>query len=184
MNIGGSQLPDASRRLTVIAVYECIRLQARPNSNESAVMMYEKTTAPVTAAEVEDAVRRYWSVAASKRASELQSFYLDTASIFATMSKRLEPARLVTARRNREYMDSASRMSYELGAINVDLLTRDSAVAAYSARWRADQIAKPSAEGGKTSRENFTHLRVTHVFQRQYDGSLKIIHEHLSVASH
>ena len=147
-------------------------------------MMREKTTGPVTTAEVEDAVRRYWIVAASKLTAELQSFYLDTASIFATMSKRLEPARLVTARRNREYMGTASRMSYELGAINVDLLTRDSAVAAYSARWRADEIAKPSAEGGKTSRENFTHLRVTHVFQRQYDGSLKIIHEHLSVASH
>jgi hypothetical protein len=147
-------------------------------------MIHEKTTGPVTAAEVEDAVRRYWIVAASKLTSELQSFYLDTASIFATMSKRLEPARLVTARRNREYMDSATRMSYELGAINVELLTRDSAVAAYSARWRADEISKPSAEGGKTSRENFTHLRVTHVFQRQFDGSLKIIHEHLSVASH
>lgn len=145
--------------------------------------MLDKITVPVTVAEVEEAVRRYWNVAASKLTGELQSFYLDTASIFATMSKRLEPARLVTARRNREYMDSATRMSCELGVINVDLLTRDSAVAAYNASWRADQIAKPSARGGRLSAENFTHLRVTHVFQRQDDGSLKIIHEHLSVAS-
>ena len=145
--------------------------------------MQQKAIAPLTVAEVEEAVRRYWTVAAGKLTNELQSSYLDTASIFATASRRLEPARLVTARRLREYMDSGSRMSYELGAIDVDLLTHDSAVAAYSARWRADQIAKPSARGGKVSDENFTHLRVTHVFQRQEDGSLKIIHEHLSVAS-
>lgn len=145
--------------------------------------MNARPVSPVTVAEVEDAVRRYWNVAASKLTKELQSCYLDTASIFATASKRLEPARLVTARRNREYMGIASRMSYELGAINVDLLTRDTAVAAYTARWRADQIAKPSARGGKTSEENITHLRVTHVFQRQDNGSLKIIHEHLSVCS-
>jgi len=145
--------------------------------------MNDKTVNPVTIAEVEEVVRRYWSVAASKLTAELQGFYLDAASIFATMSKRLEPARLVTARRNREYMDSGSRISCELGAINVDLLTQDSAVAVYNARWRADQIAKPSARGGKLSEENFTHLRVTHVFRRQDDGSLKIIHEHLSVAS-
>jgi len=145
--------------------------------------MNSRPATPVTVAEVEDAVRRYWNVAASKRSAELQSFYLETASIFATTSKRLEPARLVTARRTREYMDSNSRMSYELGAINVDLLTRASAVAAYTTRWRADQIAKPSAKGGKTSEENITNLRVTHVFQRQDNGSLKIIHEHLSVCS-
>jgi len=143
----------------------------------------QRISVPVTVAEVEDAVRRYWSAAASKLAAELQSFYLETASIFATMSKRLEPARLVTARRNREYMDSASRISYQLGVINVDLLTNESAVAAYNTRWRAEQILKPSAKGEKTSTENFTHLRVSHVFQRQDDGSLKIIHEHLSVAS-
>jgi ketosteroid isomerase-like protein len=146
-------------------------------------VMNARSGSAITAAEVEDAVRRYWSVAASKQTTELQSFYLDTASIFATTSKRLEPARLVTARRNREYMNSASRMSYELGAISVEMLTRDSAIAIYNARWRADQIAKPSARGGKTSDENITNLRVTHVFQRQENGRLKIIHEHLSVCS-
>lgn len=145
--------------------------------------MQEKAIAPVTVTQVEEAVRRYWTVAAGKLTDALQSSYLDTASIFATGSRRLEPARLVTARRLREYMASGSRMSYELGAISVELLTKDSAVAAYSARWRADQISRPSAKGDKVSGENFTHLRVTHVFQRQENGSLKIVHEHLSVAS-
>src|SRR5947209_5116955 len=71
--------------------------------------MDSRSVTPITVAEVEDAVRRYWNVAASKLTVELQSFYLDTASIFATASKRLEPARLVTARRTREYMNSNSR---------------------------------------------------------------------------
>lgn len=145
--------------------------------------MQDKARAPLTIVEVEDAVRLYWNVLASKLTAALQDFYLDTASIFATVSKRLEPARLVTARRSREYMGSSSRMSYELGAINVDLLAHDSAVAVYTARWKADQISKPSARGGKTAEENLTHLRVTHVFLRLENGSLKIVHEHLSVAA-
>jgi ketosteroid isomerase-like protein len=41
-------------------------------------------------------------------------------------------------------------------------------------------VAKLSASGHKDLEEHLENARVTHVFMRYEDGSLRIVHEHIS----
>jgi len=106
---------------------------------------------------------------------------VETASVFASTSKRLEPARLVLIRRQREYLAPGTRVAVEIGAIEIEMLCPDSAVAAYVMRLDAEQIATYTATGQKVSEEHLEHARVTHVFRRHEDGRVRIVHEHISV---
>jgi ketosteroid isomerase-like protein len=130
--------------------------------------------------EIESAVRTYWDSFAAKKTEVWQNFYADAALVFATGSKRPEPARLVVLRRNREYMAGAAKMRIEVRNIDVELLGPESAVAIYMLRLDAEQIAKASASGTRDHEEHLENARVTHVFSRDENGKLKIIHEHIS----
>lgn len=130
--------------------------------------------------EIEAAVRNFWELFAAKKTEVWQKFYADVALVFATGSKRPEPARLVVLRRQREYLASAAKMRIEVRNIDVELLGSDCGVAVYMLRLDAEQIAKPSASGAKDHEEHLENARVTHVFSRLEDGSLKIVHEHIS----
>jgi hypothetical protein len=55
----------------------------------------------LTKAEIESAVRAYWKTLAFKEAVQQQNFYADSATVFATNSKKLEPVRLVLRRHAR-----------------------------------------------------------------------------------
>ena len=124
-------------------------------------------------------MRSFWELFATKKTDRWQDFYADVALIFGTASKRPEPARLVVIRRQREYLASAATMRIEVRNVDVEILG-DCAVAAYLLRLDAEQIAKLSASGHKEHEEHLENARVTHIFYRQEDGSLKIVHEHIS----
>jgi ketosteroid isomerase-like protein len=130
--------------------------------------------------EIEAAVRNFWELFAAKKTEQWQKFYADLALVFGTGSKRPEPARLVVLRRQREYLASAARMKIEVRHIDVELIGPGCAVAVYLLRLDAEQIAKLSATGEKDHEEHLENARVTHVFCRHEDGSLRIIHEHIS----
>jgi ketosteroid isomerase-like protein len=130
---------------------------------------------------VETTIRRYWKITTSKEVIAQQNSYADNASVFATDSRRLEPARLVLLRRQREYLSTATRMIVEVGEIEVELLGTNHALAAYTIRLDAEQIARMSVSGQKISEEHLENARVTHVVHRQLDGVLRIVHEHISV---
>lgn len=130
--------------------------------------------------EVESAVRKFWDLFAAKKTEQWQGFYADIATVFGTASKRPEPARLAILRRQREYLSSAATIRANVGKIDVEVVAPDCAVAAYLLQLHAEQIAKLSASGHKEHDEHLENARVTHVFQRNGDGSLKIVHEHIS----
>jgi ketosteroid isomerase-like protein len=134
----------------------------------------------ITPAEVEAAVHNYWSVFASKAREELRRLYADNASVFGSTSKRLEPARLAWVRRDREYMASPARMKVELSNIEVEPIGEDAALAAYNMSFEALQKHIVSTTAGQTGHEHIANARVTHLFIRHPDGSLKIMHEHIS----
>jgi ketosteroid isomerase-like protein len=134
----------------------------------------------LTKAEIESAVRAYWKTLAAKEAVQQQNFYADSATVFATNSKKLEPARLVLLRRQREYLATATRTSVQIGEIHVELIGPAHALAAYIIQLDAKNVAKASPQGQSTE-EHLENARVTHVFQRQNDGSLAIVHEHISM---
>lgn len=137
----------------------------------------------LSASEVESAVRRVWELFAAKKVDQWQSLYSDVASVFGTASKRPEPARLVVLRRQREYLTSATKVRVSVGKIDVELIGPDCAVAAYIMQLDAEQITRLSAAGQREHEEHLESARVTHVFQRDSDGCLRIVHEHISAAT-
>ena len=137
----------------------------------------------LTVSEVESAVRRVWGLFAAKKIDQWQSFYADVASVFGTGSKRPEPARLAVLRRQREYLTNATRLAVHVGKVDVEIIGPDCAVAAYTMQFDAEQIARLSAAGQKDHQEHLENARVTHVFQRDSDGKLRIVHEHISATA-
>jgi hypothetical protein len=96
-------------------------------------MCPDNLTARLSQGEIESAVRRFWELFASKRTDLWQSYYADVALVFGTASKRPEPARLVVMRRQREYLEGATKM--------------DIKVAAYLLQLHAEHVSKPTAAG-------------------------------------
>src|SRR5215472_7193751 len=109
---------------------------------------------PLSKAEVETAVRNYWQVTTSKEAARQQDLYSEVAIIFTSASKRVEPARLVNLRRQREYLSGATRLRAELGPVEVMLLGPDAALAVYTMQFDAENKAVASALGNKASQEH------------------------------
>ena len=134
----------------------------------------------IARAEVEAAVHHYWGVFASKAREELRKLYAENASVFGSSSKRLEPVRLTWIRRDREYMASPARMTVRLGNIDVEPVGADAALAAYNMTFEAQEKRIVSAMAGRTGHEHLANARVTHLFIRDCDGSLRILHEHIS----
>jgi hypothetical protein len=143
-------------------------------------MLTNDAVKPLTPQEVEAAVHRYWEVSSGKKSAAQETFYSEIASVFTSSSRRLEPARLVLLRRRREYLESASIMTVNIGRIEIELLDPATGVAAYTIGLHVEHVAKPGALGEKDLQEHIDHARVTHVFQRADDGKLKIVHEHIS----
>ncbi len=143
-------------------------------------MCPDNSLAHLSTAEVESAVRKFWELFAAKKTDQWQTFYADIATVFGTGSRRPEPARLTVLRRQREYLSSGAVMRINVGKVDVEVIAPDCAVAAYLLQLHAEQIAKASATGHKEHEEHLENARVTHVFQRNGDGSLKIVHEHIS----
>lgn len=136
--------------------------------------------APITKQEVEIAVRQYWSVSAAKNADLQRDSYCDEAFIFTSSSKRLEMARLVSMRRGREYLASNTKLRVELASIDVALLGPDAAVSAYTLQFHAEQLPIAGTVG-KSAEEHLQNARMTQVFLRGPEGTLRIVHEHISV---
>jgi ketosteroid isomerase-like protein len=133
----------------------------------------------LTKAEIERAVNAYWNALSAKNAVEQQNFYDDQAGIFSTESKKLERARMVLLRRQREYLTAATKTQVQVGEIDVELIGSSHAVAAYTIQLDAQHVTRTSSD--VDSEEHLRNARVTHIFQRQTDGVLRIVHEHISV---
>jgi ketosteroid isomerase-like protein len=146
-------------------------------------MCPENSRPHLSQVEIETAVRKFWELFAAKKTEQWQGFYSDIATVFGTGSKRPEPARLVVLRRQREYFSAATKMHINVGTVDVEVIGPDCAVAAYLLQLDAEQIAKLSAAGHKEHEEHLENARVTHVFQRSGDGTLRIVHEHISAAT-
>jgi ketosteroid isomerase-like protein len=136
----------------------------------------------LTTTEVESAVRKYWAVSAAKEARQQEDFYANHAVVFTSASKRLELARLVSMQRQREYLAKSTKLRIVVADIQVIPLGTTAAVAAYTLEFHAEDMP---VEGKvkKTPDEHLSNARVTHVFERGDDGTLKIVHEHISLAA-
>ncbi len=135
----------------------------------------------LTTREVEAAVRKYWAISSAKDAEQQRAFYAGHAIVFTSSSKRTEPARLVSMQREREYLAKSTKLRIQVADVEVLLLAEDAAVAAYTLEFHAEQIPVAGAIT-KRPEEHLSNARVTHVFIRDEQGELKIVHEHISLA--
>ena len=137
---------------------------------------------PVPAREVENFVQKYWAVAAAKDAEQQQVFYGNDAIVFTSTSKRAEPALLVSMQRRREYLSKDTKLRIHVAGIRVSAVGADGAVAAYTLEFHAEKIPLHGAIS-KRPEEHLSNARVTQVLERNEKGELKIVHEHISLAT-
>jgi ketosteroid isomerase-like protein len=143
-------------------------------------MPSESTTPPLTRAEVEAFVRKYWSIFAAKQVRAHDSSFASDSFIFSSSSKRVEPGRLVLLRRQREYMSDSTKVTVQVSNIQIETVAPDVAVAAYNIQFDAERRIIKDAAGKTQGEKHLPNARVTHVVVRDQEGNLKILHEHIS----
>ena len=128
--------------------------------------------------EVRKAVELFWSTFLAKSEDLLNSYYASGSTVFQISMGRAEPGRLGAMRRSREYFRPDTRMEMKLGAIDVVLIGSDAGIASYTFQFQA---TGRDVGGGKRVEEKLEVVRATHVFLRDAQGQLRILHEHFSV---
>jgi ketosteroid isomerase-like protein len=131
-----------------------------------------------SAHEVGALVQKFWEFFTCKSKSQFDELYSPSATVFAADARRGEPARLMLVRRSRELFGQTSAVEAKLGSINVQVLANDLAVASYAFHFNVTR----SLPNGKRVRVDVPFGRATQVFQRDANGNLRIIHEHMSSA--
>ncbi|HLJ87335.1 MAG TPA: hypothetical protein VKZ53_10970 [Candidatus Angelobacter sp.] len=142
--------------------------------------------ARVTVEEVRDAVHRYWNIWQAKSSEELIEAYALNSTTFTAGSLQAEPGFIGVARRSREYFHETCILKIELGPIDVTLASEVMGLAVYTFTFHAANraVASASASYGENSQEeHIPHGRATHLFRRESDGKLRIVHEHFSNAT-
>ena len=128
--------------------------------------------------QVQAQVQTFWKLFSGKEKGGFDQLYAPTATVFSADARRSEPARLMLVRRGRELFGPKSLVKAQLGPVTVQLLAPDLASAIYSFHF---SVTRTLPNGHRVHVE-MPYGRATHVFQRMQDGSLLIIHEHMSSA--
>jgi len=133
---------------------------------------------PISPDDVRAEVKKFWEFFSRKSKSRFEEMYLPSATVLAADSRRIEPARLMLLRRERELFGPASLVAAKLGTIDVQFVGPDAAVASYPFHF---SITRTFASGKRVQVE-MPFGRATQAFQRDDKGVLRIIHEHMSSA--
>jgi ketosteroid isomerase-like protein len=132
--------------------------------------------AEISPEQVRAEVRRFWKVYCSKSKDEFAELYFPEATVLEIDARRVEPALLMVARRARELFSPQASLNAKLGSIDVQVLEPGVAVASYGLHFHLVRVAA----NNKRFESDMPVTRVTHVFQRDQNGALRIIHEHMS----
>ena len=136
------------------------------------------TMRPVSPDEVRAEVRRFRQVFSTKAKTEFAQFYLPSATVFAANAPRMERARLMIVRRARELFGPKSSVGAKLGSVDVQILGTDLAIASYPFHYSVTR----TLPNGRRYWLDVPFGRATQIFQRDPNGALRIIHEHMSSA--
>jgi ketosteroid isomerase-like protein len=129
---------------------------------------------------IQDEVQRFWNAFTSKDTQALSEFYAPESTVFGSISTRLEPGRLAATRRQREYFHTKAVLKARTSMVEVLMLGDAAGVAAYNFEFEATDVATGLGHAGT---EKIAQGRATQVFGFDADGHLRILHEHLSIAS-
>lgn len=140
-------------------------------------MRYCSVMALISAEDVSAQVHRFWSAYCSGSKNILAEMYSPAAIVFGTFARRSESVQLTLARRLRKSTNSKSCMSAEPGPIDVQI-AGDVAIASYPYHFH---LIKANTDGSHLDLDQ-PYSRGTQIFQLDQSGTLRIIHEHFSVA--
>lgn len=140
------------------------------------VIFSPKNVMNISAEDVRVRVREFWRLYCTKSASGFAEMYFSDATVLEADNRRVEPARLMLARRGRELFSPGASVEATLGSIDVQILDDGVAVASYHFHFRC---IRTMATGKRLLSDN-PGMRATQVFQRDEHGVLRILHEHLS----
>jgi ketosteroid isomerase-like protein len=129
--------------------------------------------------EVRAEVSKFWNIFSSKSKEKFDEMYFPAATVFSSTAQHTEPGRLMVARRLRQFFGPAISLRAEVGAVDVQLVGANVAIATYIFRFRS---TKTESDGTQIKRET-PFGRATQIFQRDENGALRIIHEHMSSAT-
>jgi ketosteroid isomerase-like protein len=124
-------------------------------------------------------IHRFWAIFSGKLTDKIEEMYSPTAIAFTGKAKRSESAKLIALRRSRRLQGSVSSASVDEGAIDVQIVGPDVAIAAYTYSYRTEKLR---ADGTKVQLDTLFG-RATQIFQRDQAGALRIVHEHLSATA-
>jgi len=130
----------------------------------------------VTSDEVRARIRELWKNVSTKARDEYEAMYAPMGTVVSSSTRRPETARLMLARRVRQFFDPTISLVVELGAIEVQIVPGDVAIATYPYVLRS---VKLNRDGTRSERET-PNGRATQIFQRDEHGALRVVHEHLS----
>ncbi len=127
---------------------------------------------------VREEVNRFWNAFVTKSLDTLEDFYSHSSSVFGSISNRPEPGRLAAKRREREYFHPDTVMRFQLGSVDVVMVSDSAAVATYTFQFHATKLAG----GGTRTEEHITNGRATQVYAVDpEDKKIRIYNEHFSL---
>lgn len=161
------------------SAFSCSRLQyAQAAGITVGALQARVPLEKITHEEIRKAVELFWSTFLAKSEEQLHAYYAQGSTVFQIAMARSEPGRLGAMRRSREYFGRDTRMELKLGHIDAVLIGNDAGVASYTFSFQA---TGRDLGGGKRAEEKLDLIRATHVFQRDAQGKMHILHEHFSV---
>lgn len=159
-----------------------VQAESRPAQGPASLSFKVSDTGMFSAAnaispdEVRAAVQHCWRAMSGRSREEFEASYLPGAIIFALDSRRSESARLLLARRSREFFSPGSSLKADLGSIDVQPAGTAAAIASYTFRMQMVRLLA----NGKYYEGELPGCRASAVFRRDEDGKIRILHEHQS----
>ena len=143
------------------------------------MLFFSQNMTKISSEDVRKEVHRFWAILSGNAADKLEELYSPSAIVFTGKAKRSESAKLMAARRSRQLPGPAHSSVAEVGSMDLQIVGTDVAIAAYTYSFNTQKIL---ANGSKVQIHT-TFGRATQIFQRCEDGTLRIVHEHLSAAA-
>ncbi len=146
---------------------------------DAGVLSYGEFMALLSPEDVRREIRRFWDTFSGKLTDKIEEMYAPTAIAFTGKAKRSESAKLIAMRRSRRLPASVSSAGVDEGSIDVQIVGPDVAIAAYTYTYSTEKVG---ADGTKIQLATLFG-RATQIFERDRDGVLRIVHEHLSATA-
>ncbi|HEY6249294.1 MAG TPA: hypothetical protein VI685_05005, partial [Candidatus Angelobacter sp.] len=124
--------------------------------------------------EIRAQVHRFWNAVSNKRAS-VEDLYFPSTTVFELEARRSETARLLLARKLRDFAATETSFQGTPGAIEVQM-AGGFAIASYPCQYRSSTL---DSDGSRVDYHS-QYCRMTQIFQKDDRNQLRIIHEHFS----